>query len=552
MLQNCLPQNIRHVLKDLPKSLDETYERLLKEIGEANQYHAHRLLQCLTVAIRPLRVEELAEILALDFEGAAGGIPELNKDWRWQNQQEAVLSTCSSLVTIVGDDSNRVVQFSHISVKEYLTSDRLTTIQSNISILRISLEPAHTIIVKACLGVLLQLENSAGDDMAKTFSPLTRYAAQHWVDHAQFGNVSASVQDGIRRLFDPIKPYFAAWLDLHDVDNKWDLFAGHDIQLPRRAPLYYASLCGFRDVVVHLITEHSQCVNARLGLNHSPLVAALHNKHFEVATVLRQHGAAVDVAGHHNQTPLHAASAAGLIDVAQWLLDHGAATEEQDDYGWTPLHFAAYEGQLGIVRMLLAHGTDIDAPSIGNRMPLHLALEEDHLEIVQLLLQHGSWGVNSQYGSDSTPLHLAVTLGKIKAVQLLIQHGADINTRDGGHRTPLHLAISTGDAETVRLLVQQGADVNAPNRGHSRPLYMVLSEGILKGSVEIARLLVQHGADVNAKNKNKKTALHLTSLEGSAELVQLLIQHGAHVNTRDRELSTPLHQALTNVSARGH
>ncbi|KAH9169876.1 hypothetical protein EDB89DRAFT_2072548 [Lactarius sanguifluus] len=56
------------------------YERVLKEIGEANQHQAHRLLQCLTVAIRPLRVWSLAEIPALDFDGAGGGIQELNKD----------------------------------------------------------------------------------------------------------------------------------------------------------------------------------------------------------------------------------------------------------------------------------------------------------------------------------------------------------------------------------------------------------------------------------------------------------------------------------------
>jgi len=54
---------------------------VLKEIGMANRDHAHRLFQCLTVAIRPLHVEELAEILALDFEEAEGATPKLNQDW---------------------------------------------------------------------------------------------------------------------------------------------------------------------------------------------------------------------------------------------------------------------------------------------------------------------------------------------------------------------------------------------------------------------------------------------------------------------------------------
>jgi chromosome segregation and condensation protein ScpB len=54
---------------------------VLKEIGKTNEFYALRLLQCLTVAKRPLRVEELAEILALDF-GAEEGIPELKENWR--------------------------------------------------------------------------------------------------------------------------------------------------------------------------------------------------------------------------------------------------------------------------------------------------------------------------------------------------------------------------------------------------------------------------------------------------------------------------------------
>jgi hypothetical protein len=72
-LRHCLPPSVRRILKGLPETLDETYERVLREINKANREHAHRLLQCLTVAIRPLRVEELAEVLAIDFDSPAHG-----------------------------------------------------------------------------------------------------------------------------------------------------------------------------------------------------------------------------------------------------------------------------------------------------------------------------------------------------------------------------------------------------------------------------------------------------------------------------------------------
>jgi hypothetical protein len=107
--------------------LDETYERILYEIKKPSRDHARRLLQCLVVAIRPLRVKELAEVLAVDFDDGEG-IPKLNLDWRWEDHEQALLSSCSSLITIVDDndddgsdsdsdnddnEDSRVVQFSH-------------------------------------------------------------------------------------------------------------------------------------------------------------------------------------------------------------------------------------------------------------------------------------------------------------------------------------------------------------------------------------------------------------------------------------------------------
>ena len=100
VLRDCFPSSVRRTMEELPDSLDETYERILKEIRKPNGGHARRMLQCLVAAVRPLRVAELAEILAFDF-GAADGIPKLNPDWRWEDHEEAVMSTCSSLIMIV-------------------------------------------------------------------------------------------------------------------------------------------------------------------------------------------------------------------------------------------------------------------------------------------------------------------------------------------------------------------------------------------------------------------------------------------------------------------
>ncbi len=264
------------------------------------------------------------------------GIPELKEDWRWKDQQEAVLSTCSSLIAVVDDGPHRVVQFSHFSVKEFLTSDRLVTLSADISHFHILLKPAHTVIVKACLGVLLRSDNGVGDVEAKSNSPLAKYAAKHWVDHAQFEKLSTQLQVGMRPLFDPALPYFEKWLKLYDIDQGWDEFTVYVKE--RGSPLYYASLCGFHDLAAHLVDKHPQHVNATPGRCPGPLAAALNKRHFDIAELLYQHGADVGIRGPGNWTLLHAASVGRFVDIAQWLLDHCVDAHSQQGNPETPLH----------------------------------------------------------------------------------------------------------------------------------------------------------------------------------------------------------------------
>ena len=305
-LQHCIPPNLRQYLNELPDTLDETYDRILRGINKAQKDNAHRLLQCLTVAVRPLLVEELAELLALDFQASTGGIPTLKEDWRWDDEEEAVLSTCSSLITIILRDDSRVVQFSHFSVKEYLTSSRLAqSSHGEVSRFRIDLEPAHTIMAQACLATLLRLDGHAGNGDAKV-SPLVKYAAQHWVDHAQFEKVSSRMRDGMDDLFDNSKPHFAAWLRVHNIDKDWNRFSPYSQDVG--SPLYYAAFCGFYDLAERLITKHPEQVNTRGGRNLFPLQAALYKRRFPVANLLYEHGAVVNVQGIYGYTPVHAIS----------------------------------------------------------------------------------------------------------------------------------------------------------------------------------------------------------------------------------------------------
>jgi ankyrin repeat protein len=451
VLRHCFPSSVPRILEELPESLDETYERILREIRKPNQGHAHRLLQCLAVAVRPLEVKELAEVIAFDFN--TKGIPKLNLGWRWEDQEEAVMSACSSLVMIVKDGDSRVVQFSHFSVKEFLTADRLAEPIRDVSRYQIRLEAAHTILVRACLGVLLQLDDRIDRDSIEDF-PLARYAAQYWVTHARIENVSSWIKDGMECLFDADKPHFATWLWIHNEDDQQGDLSMYTMcpEEPKAVPLYYAARFGFCDLAEHLIAKNPEHVNARGGGEMTPIHVAASEGHSNILSLLIKHGADVNGQGtYYDNTPLHRASRNARLEAVQFLLKRGADIDARNEFNRTALGEAAIEGHIEFARMLLERGAVIDARDIEGETPLCFAAFNAHIGAMRLLLEHGA-DVNVRNEDGETPLHFAVFNAHIGVVRLLLEHGADVNVRNEDGETPSELASMDGYQGIVELL----------------------------------------------------------------------------------------------------
>ena len=362
----------------MPVTLDETYARALEDIGEQNWECAHRLFQCVAAASRPLRVEELAEFLAFDFETRS--TPTFLADWRPEDPEKTVMSTCSSLLAVVNVDGFLVIQFAHFSVKEYLTSARLAKAKDTISPFHIHMTMAHAVVAQACLGVLLHFDKEV-NLMDLTHFPLAWYAADHWMDHAGFENVLPHVQDGMTRLFDPRKHHFSVWTWIRNPPyvsaSAWSLpSVAPDVA--RWTPLHYAASFGLHDIAAYLIDEHLQDINALDRYRkETPLHAASREGHAVVAQLLLENGADVMAKSEHESTPLHLASIYGRVEVAQVLLKNGAEVDAKDRHityvrpdfygnarGWTrvdrctPLGLALRAARGDVARVLLEHGAD--------------------------------------------------------------------------------------------------------------------------------------------------------------------------------------------------
>ena len=504
----CIPARIQHALVDLPETLDETYQRTLLEIKKANREFAHRLFQFVAVASRPLRVEELAELLAYDFE--AGQIPKFHEGWRIEDPVDAVLSTCSSLLAIVDGGNGKVIQFSHFSVKEFLTSTSLAEATDIIPRrYHISITPAHTFVAQACLGILLHLDNEivARDGLEKW--PLAGYAAEHWADHARFGDVSRNVQDGMKQLLDPTKPHLAVCVSIHDPGL-------HPLERNRRAErpipplgtsLHYAALWGFDFIVEFLIIERSQDVHSRRFPNNAtPLHLASKYGHVNAARMLIEHDADVAAQNKDGETPLHLASQEGQVEVTDMLTERGANVMAQNNHGLTPLHLASVLGQVQVALKLIERGADVTARNKYGLTPLHLASLQGQLEVAHLLIKHNV-EVTARDKDSETPLHLALQEGHVEVADILIKRGADVTAQNKDGNAPLHLVSIRGQLEVACMLIEQGAEVTSRNRHWQTPLHLAL----MREQEEVAQLLIEHGADLTAQNKYGLTPLHLTS-----------------------------------------
>jgi ankyrin repeat protein len=498
------------------------------------------------VAARPLCVDELAQFLGFDF--AVGPIPKFCAGWLLEDPIDAVLSATSSLLSIVDVHGSPVVQFSHFSVKEFLTSPRLA--KANDDILyryHVSIAYAHTLAAQACLGILLHLDKNITIGDLERF-PLTEYAAVHWVDHARFEDVSRTVEDGMKRLFGSNKYHFSVWVWIHDLEDQYwrREKRGERPSDPRGTPLHYAALCGLDVVVKFLIIEHSLNLDTRcFGHKSTALHLASRRGHVEVIRVFIDNGADPGAQNKYESTPLHMASSGGHVEAVRLLLERGVNAILRDDKGFQAVDLAYQGGHWKVARVFLefGHGGGWIKNSIIEWPLLNRALFEGNIELTCDLLEHGA-DLSVQSHDQLIPLQAASLGGHTEAIRVLLQHGVDMTARRSYGLPPLHLASLAGHVEVVRILLEHGADATTTWTDGATSLDMA-SFG---GHVGVVRILLQHGINPTSRYGKGCTSLHIASQGGYVEIVRLLLECGADADARDGDEMTPLHFA----AGRGH
>jgi ankyrin repeat protein len=474
------------------------------------------MFQWLTVSSRPLRVEEVAEVISFDFNAETSGIPKFDPRRRESNSEKAVRLACSTLVNIINIRGAKVVQFSHASVREYLMSDRIAkailpdffrvppvpALSYNFQVL---LQQAHALLAKASLSVLLQLDSNIDESKLKDF-PLAEYAAEHWVGHAQSGNALSEIQGGMDRLFD--ETHLAAWLWVYNVDLPSDERPDHPGK-PNAVPLYYAAGHGLYDLAVRLLDARPKDVGAEGGVFGTPLFSALRNQR---------------------------------LDIVRLLLERGADAQSLDPKGISTLYFTSYDGRGDILKVLIEGGADPNAECVDFFdscsllwTPLLVASKHGKLEAAKALLLKKA-DVKFQDREGTSSLHLAASRHSSDGlVKLLLDYGAIPNMTNNRRRTALHDASFYGQLKVVELLLKGGADIHAEDEFGYTPLH----EAAGVGQVEIVRLLLACGAKRTAQKSDGLTALDLAEARGHHKVVEVLREHDSNVHALGRMGDAP-------------
>ena len=485
------PNQVRRALKTLPKTLDETYERILTNIPDHHVEDVRRVLQCLICSFYPLDLKEVAEIVAIDTAE-----PYYDPENRYPSPRE-LLSVCSGLVStrtskrragIFQEDKFKIeeLRLAHFSVKEYLVSDRVNL--GAASKYKLNELSCHGTLADLCISYLLHFKEVIYDrqSVTKTSDP---EAQESW-DKQLGTDRGGHFKDPHLCEENPFAPYAAMFWSTHLRA------AGLDVMTPLHSKSM--NLITNAALLDQIVNYHRWWFNLDVYDARKNLGIRGNRRRYDPITL----PLSISI------SPVYYASLLGLDYHVSQLLEEGESADSTGPSG-TALAAAARMGHKSTVQLLLKMGANVDTQEVCqvqsgrtallSKTALHSAIEKGHEDIVHVLLGHGA-AVNTKLIANSnsglvtcnTPLQAALRTHNTSLVRNLLDRGADVTVEGGDVGNALYIACWTQDLSLARLLLEKGADPNAPQMSRPR----ALTSAISWKNEPLQQLLIEYGAAV--------------------------------------------------------
>ncbi|KAF7616735.1 hypothetical protein AFLA_004791 [Aspergillus flavus NRRL3357] len=230
-LEKCKKRDqITESLETIPKTLEETYQRILQDIPEDEKEDARSILTWLSFSLEPLRLETVAAVV---------GFPH----------PEDVVGTCTTYLVTVSP-SNGTIKLAHFSVKEFLV------VSESIHWYQLTKNGGHMDIANRALNDMLDKTEVLTEEAVHDL-PLLKYAAAHWSGHfSELTDSDAKFRDlenKIYRLFSE-RIVYLNWRRVARDNfrlSSWNNIWG-DVLEP---PIYLACKMGMQSVVERLLSQ---------------------------------------------------------------------------------------------------------------------------------------------------------------------------------------------------------------------------------------------------------------------------------------------------------
>ena len=508
------------------------------------------MLKWLCFSTHVLRLYHLAEIFVLHPES-----PEiLDESERLFNARDVLKYLGGFVVlgnTSKDDERFHTVFLAHFSIKEYLTSERIS--RSPASTFSFSEVEARFHIAYSCLAYFLRVPNWA--ESPSINMPLSYIAISEWIPHLEMLPVeswSVEAVDRVKRALTPRSPSLLRivssqiWKELR--------FGPYASRAVASQPLRACARLGLRQLTGIVISMAEYLTQEDLD---AALQEAVSSRTVSTSLVelLLDHGANVNCKDGPPREPLLRPAREGLGEIVRLLVDRGADVNSRNmvvgttnrPWAESPLAIAASEGQLDMVEFLLERGADVCNDHV---CAVAWAVQPRSSQIIELLLSRTE---NSSCTHSST-LHRAVRAPvrapvfeslrwhyrgrQVSRPEWLLEKGFDVNAWGGDeHGYPIH---QSGSRRTDNLLLSRGADINAVGGKLGTALQAACSNGG-NGKAYVEYLLKQ-GADLSIQGGDFGNALAaacyawgVDSFHGwdrtiaksnAGEIVPILLNHG--------------------------
>ena len=238
-----LPE-IRLALTQLPKTLDETYERILCNIPPESQNMVYRTLSFVSCGYR-INLHKLADLLAVDVEN-----PSFDRKNRPFDLHAPVEAATCLLAYDHSEAGTGNLHLAHYTVKEYLISSRIG--DGPASMFQLTNDSMYALATSCYIIYMLY------EDYSMKHKPLMADAHRNWPDgirNIKSKSIKESIAPLVIQLLDPRESHYSAWRNEVLKPTTVKLYPLWSVEAGAECSAILASICwlGLLDVAQVLL-----------------------------------------------------------------------------------------------------------------------------------------------------------------------------------------------------------------------------------------------------------------------------------------------------------